>query len=368
MRSPNATPSPPSAGARGPESPTSTPPRSYGSGDNERLVGRAIAGIRDEVLLATKFNFRQYADAERPWAEVIDGSIAGSLERLGVDHVDIWYLHRVPRDRPIEETWGPMARAVERGDVRYLGLSEASADTIRRAHRVHPVTVLQSEWSLLTRDVEDDILPTVRDLGIGFVAYSPLSRGLLGGRIRRPEDLAPSDWRRQVPRFRGDDLDANFAIVDRLAAFAAARGATLAQVALAWLLAQGAASSPWWVRVRPRTSSTARAPQRLHCRRPTCASSTRLHHAVRRPATATRPTTCRAWCADRARPGAVPVPADRDGLMRLALAIDYRRPPRPQLDQVAELEDAGLDMVWVPEAWGYDAPSQLGIWPPAPGD
>ncbi len=211
----------------------------YGSGDNERLVGRAIAGIRDEVLLATKFNFRQYADAERPWAAVIDGSIAGSLERLGVDHVDIWYLHRVPRDRPIEETWGPMARAVERGDVRYLGLSEASADTIRRAHRVHPVTVLQSEWSLLTRDVEDDILPTVRELGIGFVAYSPLSRGLLGGRIRRPEDLAPSDWRRQVPRFRGDDLDANFAIVDRLAAFAAARGVTLAQVALAWLLAQG---------------------------------------------------------------------------------------------------------------------------------
>lgn len=212
----------------------------YGSGDNERLVGRAIAGVRDEVLLATKFNFRQYADAgDRPWAEVIDGSIAGSLARLGVDHVDIWYLHRVPLDRPIEETWGPMSRAVERGDVRYLGLSEASAVTIRRAHAVHPVTVLQSEWSLLTRDVEDDILPTVREIGAGFVAYSPLSRGLLGGRIRRPEDLATRDWRRQVPRFRGDDLVTNFAIVDRLAAFASARGVTLAQLALAWLLAQG---------------------------------------------------------------------------------------------------------------------------------
>ncbi len=212
----------------------------YGSGENERLVGRAIAGVRNEILLATKFNFRQYAPAaDRSWTQVIDASLAGSLSRLGVDHVDVWYLHRVPVDRPIEETWGPMSRAVEQGHVRYLGLSEASADTILRAHAVHPVTVLQSEWSLLTRDVEDEILPTIRTLGIGFVAYSPLSRGLLGGRIRRPEDLGERDWRREVPRFRDDNLARNFAIVDRLAAFAGVRGLTLAQLALAWLLAQG---------------------------------------------------------------------------------------------------------------------------------
>jgi len=148
----------------------------YGSGGNERMVGRAIAGYRDEVLVATKFNFRQYRTDERPWPELVRGSIEGSLRRLGVDYVDIWYLHRVPIDRPIEETWEPMARAVDDGLVRYLGVSEASARTIRRAHAVHPITALQSEWSLLTREVESEILPTVRELGIGFVAYSPLSR------------------------------------------------------------------------------------------------------------------------------------------------------------------------------------------------
>jgi aryl-alcohol dehydrogenase-like predicted oxidoreductase len=145
----------------------------------------------------------------------------------------------VPIDQPIEQTWEPMATAVEQGLVRYLGISEASAATIRRAHAVHPITVLQSEYSLLTREVEVEILPTVRELGIGFVAYSPLSRGLLGGRIRRPEDLERSDWRRDLPRFQGADLDANFAIVDALAHFAAAKGITLAQLALAWLCAQG---------------------------------------------------------------------------------------------------------------------------------
>jgi len=211
----------------------------YGSGGNERMVGRAIAGYRDEVLVATKFNFRQYRTDERPWPELVRGSIEGSLRRLGVDYVDIWYLHRVPIDRPIEETWEPMARAVDDGLVRYLGISEASARTIRRAHAVHPITALQSEWSLLTREVESEILPTVRELGIGFVAYSPLSRGLLGGRIRRPEDLEQGDWRRAVPRFQGADLDANFRIVDALAHVAEARGITLAQLALAWLCAQG---------------------------------------------------------------------------------------------------------------------------------
>jgi aryl-alcohol dehydrogenase-like predicted oxidoreductase len=211
----------------------------YGNGDNERMVGRAIAGYRDQVLLATKFNFRQHASADRPWPEVVRSSIEGSLQRLGVDHVDIWYLHRVPIDRPIEETWEPMAKAVDDGLVRYLGISEASVPTIRRAHAVHPIAALQSEWSLLTREVEAEILPTVRELGIGFVAYSPLSRGLLGGRIRRPEDLEQGDWRRAVPRFQGADLDANFAIVDTLARFATSRGISLAQLALAWLCAQG---------------------------------------------------------------------------------------------------------------------------------
>ena len=211
----------------------------YGNGGNERMVGRAIAGYRDEVLLATKFNFRQYAQNDRPWPEIVRSSIEGSLSRLGVDHVDLWYLHRVPIDRPIEETWEPMAKAVQDGLVRYLGISEASAATIRRAHAVHPITALQSEWSLLTREVEREILPTVRELGIGFVAYSPLSRGLLGGRIRRPEDLEQGDWRRDVPRFQGADLDANFAIVDALARVADAKGITLARLALAWLCAQG---------------------------------------------------------------------------------------------------------------------------------
>ncbi len=212
----------------------------YGNGDNERLVGRAIARYRDEVLLATKFSFRQYIDdTDRPWAEAVRGSIEGSLQRLGVDYVDLWYLHRVPLDRPIEETWDPMAQAVKDGLVRYLGISEASARTIRRAHAVHPITALQSEWSLLTRDVEAEIVPTVRELGIGLVAYSPLSRGLLGGRIRRLDDLDASDWRRNVPRFQGADLEANFAIVARLADFAEAKGITLAQLALAWLSAQG---------------------------------------------------------------------------------------------------------------------------------
>ena len=188
------------------------------------MVGRAIAGYRDEVLLATKFNFRQYAHNDRPWPEIVRSSIEGSLSRLGVDHVDLWYLHRVPIDRPIEETWEPMAKAVQDGLVRHLGISEASAATIRRAHAVHPITALQSEWSLLTRDVERRDPPTVRELGIGFVAYSPLSRGLLGGRIRRSEDLEQGDWRRDVPRFRGADLDANFAIVDALARVADAKG------------------------------------------------------------------------------------------------------------------------------------------------
>jgi len=211
----------------------------YGNGDNERMIGRAIAGYRDEVLVATKFNFRQYAHSDRPWREVVRSSIEGSLRRLGVDYLDLWYLHRVPIDRPIEETWDPMAQAVRDGLVRYLGISEASASTIRRAHAVHPITALQSEWSLLTREVEHEILPTVRELGVGFVAYSPLSRGLLGGRIRRPEDLEHGDWRRAVPRFQGADLEANFAIVGALARVAAAKDITPAQLALAWLCAQG---------------------------------------------------------------------------------------------------------------------------------
>jgi len=211
----------------------------YGGGTNERLVGRAIAAYRDDVLLSTKFNPRQYVDDNRPWDKVVRASIEGSLTRLGVEVVDVWSLHRVPTDRPIEETWEPMANAVRDGLVRFIGLSEASAATIRRAHAVFPVTALQSEWSLLTREVEREIVPTTRELGISFVAYSPLSRGLLGGRIRRPEDLEQTDWRRNAPRFQGEDMVANFATIARLAAFAQQRGISLVQLALGWLLAQG---------------------------------------------------------------------------------------------------------------------------------
>ena len=216
----------------------------YGPFTNERLVGSAIAGRRDEVVLATKFG--NVRDPDNPRARRIDGSPAyvrsacdASLERLGVDHIDLYYQHRVDRSVPIEETVGAMGELVAAGKVRHLGLSEASAETIRRAHATHPITALQTEYSLWTRDLETEILPTLRELGIGLVPYSPLGRGFLTGTITSTDDLAPDDFRRHNPRFAGDALQANLAIVEAVRTVADAKGATPGQVALAWVLAQG---------------------------------------------------------------------------------------------------------------------------------
>jgi aryl-alcohol dehydrogenase-like predicted oxidoreductase len=203
----------------------------YGEGRNEELVGRAIAGRRDEVVLATK--------SSRGGADCLRAAAERSLARLGVDHVDVYYLHRVDGAVPIEESVGAMARLVEDGLVRHVGLSEAGADTIRRAHSVHPIAALQSEYSLLQREPEAEILPACRELGIAYVAYSPLSRGLLTGRFGGPDDLSPDDWRRQVPRFQGGNIERNLEVVGRLAGIADDLGTDLASLSLAWLLALG---------------------------------------------------------------------------------------------------------------------------------
>jgi aryl-alcohol dehydrogenase-like predicted oxidoreductase len=215
----------------------------YGSGHNERLIGRALAGRREEVVLATKFGILRGEDAAfrgvcgRP--DYVKAACEASLSRLGIDHIDLYYQHRVDPQVPIEETVGAMAELVRAGKVRCLGLSEAGSATLRRAVAVHPIAALQTEYSLWTRDVEDDILPTCRSLGIGLVAYSPLGRGFLSGRIETVDNLAPNDFRRNNPRFQGDNLAHNLVIVERLRALAAEKGATPAQLALAWLLAQG---------------------------------------------------------------------------------------------------------------------------------
>jgi aryl-alcohol dehydrogenase-like predicted oxidoreductase len=215
----------------------------YGPHTNERLVGRAIAGRRDEVVLATKFGIVRDAGGTtrsvdgRP--EYVRAALDGSLQRLGVDHVDLYYLHRVDPRVPIEDTVGALAEAVQAGKVRHIGLSEAGAATIRRAHAVHPLTAVQTEYSLWTRDVEAEVLPTLRELGIGLVPYSPLGRGMLTGAIASAADLAEGDFRRANPRFAGAAFDANRALVDRVQALAADRGVTAAQLALAWVLAQG---------------------------------------------------------------------------------------------------------------------------------
>jgi aryl-alcohol dehydrogenase-like predicted oxidoreductase len=215
----------------------------YGPYANEELVGRAIKGRRDEIVLATKFGFVSHA-GDGPG--VLDSSpanirtaVEGSLKRLGTDHIDLYYQHRVDPDTPIEDTVGAMAELVAAGKVRYLGLSEASPDTIRRAHAVHPITALQTEYSLWTRDPEAELLPLLRGLGIGFVPYSPLGHGFLTGTIRSPEDLSDDDWRKTNPRFTGDNFQRNLRIVDEVEAVASEADATPAQVALAWLLAQG---------------------------------------------------------------------------------------------------------------------------------
>jgi len=214
----------------------------YGEGDNEELVGRAIAGRRDEVVLATKFGNRRLQDGTR----TIDGSpeyvrsaIDASLRRLNVDYVDLYYQHRVDANTPIEETVGAMAELVSAGKVRHLGLSEAGPETIRRAHAVHPISALQSEWSLWTRDPEGGVLDTVRELGIGFVAYSPLGRGFLAGRFSSPEELTEDDFRRHHPRMQGENFEQNRALAEHVRELAEEKGCTPAQLALAWVLSRG---------------------------------------------------------------------------------------------------------------------------------
>jgi aryl-alcohol dehydrogenase-like predicted oxidoreductase len=214
----------------------------YGPFTNERLVGRAIAGHRDEVVLASKFGNQQLPDGS--WVingkpEYVRRACDASLERLGVDHIDLYYQHRVDRSVPVEDTWGAMAELVGAGKVGHLGISEAAPATIRRAHAVHPVTALQSEYSLFSRDPEGQLLRTVRELGIGFVAFAPLGRGLLSGRLTGPDGLAPDDLRRDLPRFQGENLARNLAVVEQLRRLAGDKGATVSQLALAWLLAQG---------------------------------------------------------------------------------------------------------------------------------
>jgi aryl-alcohol dehydrogenase-like predicted oxidoreductase len=214
----------------------------YGPFTNEKLVARAIAGRRDEVQLATKFGNVRGENGERLGirgdADYVRQACEASLERLGVDHIDLYYQHRVDRSTEIEETVGAMAELVQAGKVRHIGLSEAAPETIRRAHAVHPVTALQSEYSLWTRDPEDEILPTGRALGIGFVAYSPLGRGFLSGRITSPDDLDPDDFRRSNPRFQGGNFDRNLALVERVREIAEEKDVTPAQLALAWVLSQ----------------------------------------------------------------------------------------------------------------------------------
>ena len=216
----------------------------YGFGHNEELVGKALAGRRGDVVVATKFGI--YLDGDAPGGRGVRGDAAyvrqacdASLARLGFDHIDLYYQHRPDTSVPIEETVGAMAELVAAGKVRHLGLSEASADTVRRAAAVHPITALQSEWSLFSRDIEDEIIPACRDHGIGLVPYSPLGRGLLTGAVTSLDELQGDDFRRSLPRFQGDNLERNLELVAVVRDIAAAKGCTPSQVALAWLLAHG---------------------------------------------------------------------------------------------------------------------------------
>jgi aryl-alcohol dehydrogenase-like predicted oxidoreductase len=217
----------------------------YGPHTNEELLGKAIAGKRDEYVIATKFASR-IIEENGEYKRVIDGtpdnvrrSIEGSLGRLGTDHVDLYYLHRVDPDTPIEETVGAMGELVKEGKIRHIGLSEAKPETLRRGHAEHPVTALQTEYSLWTRDVEEEILPTCRELGVGFVSYSPLGRGFLSGRFKSPDELDEHDFRRSGPRFQGDSLQVNLKLVAKVEELASEKDCTPGQLALAWVLAQG---------------------------------------------------------------------------------------------------------------------------------
>jgi aryl-alcohol dehydrogenase-like predicted oxidoreductase len=220
----------------------------YGPYVNEELVGRAIKGRRDQVVLATKFGLVSHTGGGPGRLDSsptnIRTAVEGSLRRLGTDHIDLYYQHRVDPGTPIEDTVGALAELVTEGKIRYIGLSEAGPDTIRRAHAVHPVTAVQTEYSLWTRDVEAEILPLLRELGVGFVPYSPLGHGLLTGQIRTVDDFADDDWRKTNPRFTGENFRRNLAIVDEVKAIGAENGATPAQTALAWLLSRGEDIAP----------------------------------------------------------------------------------------------------------------------------
>ncbi|HEY0085655.1 MAG TPA: aldo/keto reductase [Allosphingosinicella sp.] len=215
----------------------------YGVGRNEELIGRAIADRRDRVFLATKFGNVRGADGSFGGVcgtpDYVRSACEASLTRLGIETIDLYYQHRVDPDVPIEDTVGAMARLVEEGKVRFLGLSEAAPDTVRRAHAVHPIAALQTEYSLWSRDAEAELLPAVRELGISYVAYSPLGRGFLTGQFQSPDDFPEDDTRRRHPRFQGDNFDKNIALVREIEAMAAEKGCTAAQLALAWVLAQG---------------------------------------------------------------------------------------------------------------------------------
>lgn len=214
----------------------------YGPHHNEELVGRALKPMRDRVMIATKFGIVRRPDGgreinDRP--EYVRSACDGSLKRLGIGHIDLYYQHRVDRSVPIEDTVGAMADLVKAGKVRYLGLSEASAKTIRRAHAVHPITAVQSEYSLWSRDIEDEVIPALRELGIGLVAYSPLGRGFLSGQFKTPDDFPENDFRRFNPRFQGENFKRNLGVVERVKLIAAEKGVTPGQLALAWVLARG---------------------------------------------------------------------------------------------------------------------------------
>lgn len=220
----------------------------YGPFTNEELLGKAIKGKRNQVVVATKFGIMRSTPVKDGWApitgingrpEYVRSSCEASLKRLGVDHIDLYYQHRVDPEVPIEETVGAMADLVTAGKIRYIGLSEASPRTIARAHAEHPITALQSEYSLWSRDPEDEVLPTLRELGIGFVAYSPLGRGFLTGQLKSPDDFAPDDYRRNSPRFQGDNFVKNLELVARVQDIAVRKDISAGQLALAWVLAQG---------------------------------------------------------------------------------------------------------------------------------
>jgi aryl-alcohol dehydrogenase-like predicted oxidoreductase len=227
----------------------------YGPFTNEELIGKAIKGKRDKVVIATKFGLLRSAQAaaDGGWApitgisgkpEYVKSACDASLKRLGIDCIDLYYQHRVDAEVPIEETVGAMAELVKAGKVRYLGLSEAGVQTIRCANAVHPISVLQNEYSLWSRDLEDEVLPTLRELGIGLVAYSPLGRGFLTGQLKNPDDFAADDYRRNSPRFMGENFQKNLDLVEKIKAIATGKGITPGQLALAWVLAQGNAIVP----------------------------------------------------------------------------------------------------------------------------